>query len=233
MPKKIIYLADKFQQQLENELAKINPKSNIVSLCINAHQSLWNDVGLVNNKHYFYPNGMTPKNVFTKGEQFRNFAKAFNSLYTSKYIIDINLSIVKTWKSWINRAHRNSKWYNSDNEYKVFDYHIVININGKTLEASEQERLLAEERTKIEAERIERENKIKEHIAYYKDLNKNETYQCVGYANGWLTKDDKPEIVKIADADKEHYYERECIEMFLTKYISHKYKFYFTVDSSD
>lgn len=233
MAKKIIYLADKFQQQLENELAKINPKSNIASLYINAHYSIWNDVGLVNSKHCFYPNGMTPENIFTRGEQFRNFAKAFNTLYTCKYITDIEISIVKSWKSWISMSHRNSKYYNSDNEYRVFDYHVVVNIIGITVEAFERERLLAEERAKIEAERIERENKIKEHIAYYKDLNKNETYQCVGCANEWPTRDNEPEIVKIADDDKDHYYDHECIGRCLTKCISHKYKFYFTIDSSD
>lgn len=233
MAKKIIYLVDKFQQQLENELAKLNSKSNIVSLCINAHPSIWNDVGLAKSRHCFCPNGMTPENIFIRGEQFRNFAKAFNTLYTCKYITDIELSIVKSWKSWIGMSHRNSKCYNSDNEHRVFDYHVVVNIIGMTAEAFEYEQKRRLEEAKIEAEYIEHKNKIREHIAYYKDLNKNETYQYVGCANGWQSKDDEPEIVKIADADMDHYYDYEDIGKCLTKCISHKYKFYFTVDSSD
>lgn len=227
-------LAGKFQQELIDLLATLNPKSTIESFAVRVHSSLISAVGLNSYGPFvFRPSNMTPENVFTKGTQFKNFAKIFNAVYDCEYVTNVSLSIEKRWKPWISPLHRNSRWFGDEKEYLYMTYNIIAKIEGMTPEAQEAiERRKREEAQKEQA-RLEREKKRNDHIEYYKNLNKNETYDYVGCANGWDTRDREPEIVKIADADPDHYYDSRTIGRCLTEYISHKYKFTFTVDSSD
>lgn len=231
MAKKVTELKGGLHQQFIDILNTLNPKSQITMLWIRSHYSLWHDVGIdYMTKKTFYPQYATPVNIFTKGVQFNKFAKLFNHLYDNcKYIDAVKISLIKQKKY----KYSVGNFLNTDKEYLHVNYVIVIDVDGITPEAIKQEEE-QKERERIEAlEREEWHKKRNEHIVYYKNLNKDELYNDLGYANSWHTKDDEPDIVKTADNDSDHFYETADIGHCLTKYISHKYKFYFKVDSSD
>ena len=229
--KKIVELSGDLYQQFLDEIAKLNPLATIVSLNIKAHYSLWNEVNVSNPQRSFYPSRMTPDNMFSVGAQYNKFAKTFNHLYdNSRCITGVRLKINKHRKpGFVNINH----YIGTDKEWRYMNYSIIIEIDGITPEAKAVEQALQEKREREEQERIERDKCRAEHIEYYKTLNKDEVYVNLGYANGWMSKEDEPEIVKIADTDPDHYYETVSEDRCLTTYTSHKYKFYFNIDSSD
>lgn len=229
--KKIVELSGDFHQQFLDIINGLNPNSQITMLQIRSHYSLWENVDIdYKTKKIFYPQHATPVNIFTKGVQFNKFAKLFNHLYDNcKYIDNVKISLIKQKKY----KYSTDYFLNTDKEYQHVNYIIVIDVDGITPEALKKEEE-QKERERIEAlEREEWNKKRNEHIAYYKNLNKGEIYNDLGYANSWRTKDDEPVIVKIAGNDFDHFYETTNIGHCLTKYISHKYKFYFKIDSSD
>lgn len=229
--KKIVELSGDFHQQFLDIINGLNPNSHIVALWIRSHYSLWDDVGInYRDKKIFYPQQATPVNIFTKGVQFNKFAKLFNHLYDNcKYIDAVKISLIKQKKY----KYSTNYFLNTDKEYQHVNYIIVIDADGITPEALKKEE---EQKEQLRLEQLQREEWHKkriEHIAYYKDLNKDEIYDDLGYSNSWHTKDDEPDIVKTADADPDHYYDVTTEGHCLTRYTSHKYKFYFDIDSSD
>ena len=229
--KKIVELSGDLYQQFIDETKKLNPGAHIVSLSIKAHSSLWEEVGMNAVRKTFYPTHMTPENMFTVGIQYNEFAKLFNHLYNnSKHITGVRLKITKHRKcGYVNIDH----YIGTDKEWRFMSYNVVIEVDGITPEAIAAEQALREKREREEQERIERNKRREEHIEYYKNLNKDEVYENLGYANGWMSREDEPEIVKIADADPEHFYECYDVGRCLHEYVSHKYKFTFMTDSSD
>lgn len=81
-----------------------------------------------------------------------------------------------------------------------------------------------EKKSKEEAERKEKERKNKE---YWDKVN---SYENLGMANCWKT---SPEILNTIAEDPEAKWEEISLGRCYHKYICHKYKVYYTCDSSD
>ena len=144
-------------------------------------------------------------------------------------------------------GHAFSAWLIKDELYRIFelgnnliigweifvDYngylygnHCAINIKfifSQPYETEEGRKIRKEryEKYQIEMQRRKAEEERKKLISTYTDL---------GCANGWS---EAPAILITAVNDKTEHFEQERLGREYYRYISHKYKFYYTVDSTD
>jgi hypothetical protein len=223
-------LPEQFKMQIDNLIKDLNPRAVIKQCIVKVNSSILEDLNINWAQTYFGGNNITKDNIYTSGKMYEKFSKCFNTIYeNSKDIRGVQFKLVKTYKSWVDQ-YVVKNYINSENEYRYYNYSVVAIFEGETekyRKAQEEYKKKKEEEEKAARERRQR---CIEHIAYYKELNKNKEYVDLGCANGW---GETPEIVKIADKDDDCFYESENLGRCYNKYICHKYKFYYTVDSSD
>lgn len=224
-------LPQEFKSQIDNLIKDLHPVASIISCNVYVSNSI---IQALYNKYVqtsFGGIGVNKENIYTAGTMYSRFVKLFNNIYeNSTDITGVKIELVKKCKSYLSSSYIKSQ-VTPENEHKYYDYVISVTFEGETEECR---RIREEYNKKKEAEekaaRELRQRSI-EHISYYKELNKNEQYECLGCANGWG--DDVPELVKQAGKDSDCFYECENLGRCYNKYICHKYKFYYTVDSSD
>lgn len=223
-------LPEEFKKQVDTLIKDLHPNAYITTCMIKVHGSILNSLNL-DSKTSFGGKKITKNNIYTSGKMYEKFSKLFNIIYeNSTDIRSVKIDLIKTPQSWVDRYYGR---YNITPEKEHFYYNYII---CATFEGETEEFRLAEEKYRKKRELAEQEARARhersiKHIAYYKELNKNEHYEDLGCANGWG--DDVPELVKQADKDNDCFYERENLGRCYNKYICHKYKFYYTVDSSD
>ena len=217
---------NKFYNEISKLIENISDKANIKSININVDMSIlvYLDLHVFNTKRQFMGRGINRNNIFTQGTMLKRAKKLFDLINSCEYIEDYNIELRRIKK----QKHLDYRYIKIDpnKEHFYFDYAIVVNFIGMTPAGRKK----IEDRQCEEARLIEKRKAMQDHINFYSELNKNKIYDCLGYANGWTV---EPQIVKTADSDVDCYYETEKIGRCLTKYICHKYKFYYIVDSSD
>jgi hypothetical protein len=224
-------LPQEFKEQIDNLIKDLNPNACIKKCNVCVSNSI---ILALYNKYVqtsFGGAGINKGNIYTSGTMYSRFVKLFNNIYeNSTDIRGVQIKITKVGKSWVS-SYALSRTKNTDEEHHYYDYIINAIFDGETEEC----RIAREEyQKKKEAEKLaaqQRRQHIEEHIAYYKELNKNEVYVDLGCANGWGNK--THELVEQARQDNDCFYESENLGRCYNKYICHKYKFYYTVDSSD
>ena len=226
--KTVLYLPDNLKAALDEILVSLNDKARINCVAVAVDDSIVKECNATSVDFRYYPK-LTPSTFYTYGATYKKVLKAIAAIKDSKFITGSSVVLRKTCKSGYKNMAKH--YINTAREYLAYDYTIVFKFEGMTPDRAEEIRLYNEkkeqERIALEAFATRRRN----HIEYWKELHKDDTYTFAGCANGWG--DDTPEIVKIADADEDCFYESYSIGRCQTKYVCHKYKFYYTVDSSD
>lgn len=224
-------LPQEFKCQIDNLIKDLHPSASIISCNVYVCDSI---IKKLYNKYvqtFFGGVNVNKENIYTAGTMYSRFVKLFNYIYeNSTDITGVKIELVKKYKSYLSPSYI-KRFATPENEHKYYDYVISVKFDGQT---EERRRSIEEYKKQKEAEEKaaqERRQRRIEHIAYYKELNKNEQYEFLGCANGWGN--DVPELVKQADKDSDCFYECENLGRCYNKYICHKYKFYYTVDSSD
>lgn len=223
-------MPESIKNDIEFAICAMPEKTTITYVSVRADYSILSLLGINGTQLCFYPR-LTKDNFFTYGGTFAKVTKLVNLINKCEYVSYPEIKLIRKYKNGYVVPTYAKKMIGTNREYLYFDYSLIITFDGKTPEKMKQENEYKAELEKQKRELEEFVQKRNASIAYWKELHKNETYECVGCANGWG--DDYPEIVKIANADTECYYERYNIGHCLTKYVCHKYKFYYTVDSSD
>lgn len=238
------------KEQIENLIRDLNPASKFICNRIAAHGSVFDAIDnktpkwrYSENSRYetFEGRNITPRIYFTYGTSYKKFEKRVKQILNNlpEFVTDVEVKLVKvpnwTWRASQWEKNRNIARKNTPEEYKSYNYIIEVNITGMSEQARIEIENYKREQEEAARKRQEEFEKRQNHIEYYKELHKNEVYTDCGCANGWhwSGEDKTPEIVKIAGADEDCYYEREEIGRCYDKVICHKYKFYYTVDSSD
>lgn len=226
--KTTLYLPDNLKSALDEILFSLNDKARINYVAVSVDDSIIKECNAVSVDFRYYPK-LTPSTFYTYGATYKKVLKAIAAIKDSKFITGSSVILRKTCKSGYKNIAKN--YINTEREYLVYDYTIIFKFEGMTPEKAKYLADIEEDKRRQEVEyKAKREAYIK-HINYYKELHKDDTYEYVGCANGW--EDNIPEIVKIANNDKDCFYESINIGRCETKYVCHKYKFYYTVDSSD
>lgn len=213
---------------LDEILFSLNDKARITHVAVAVDDSIVKECNATSVDFSYYPK-LTPSTFYTYGATYKKVLKAIAAIKDSKFITGSSVILRKTCKSGYKNIAKN--YINTVREYMAYDYTIVFKFEGMT---PEKVNYLAEkeaEKQRQAAEAKARRDAYIKHINYYKELNKDAIYEFAGCANGWG--DNMPELVKIADNDKDCFYESIEIGRCQTKYVCHKYKFYYTVDSSD
>jgi hypothetical protein len=216
------------KNQLDAVLSEIPAKATISAVWLSIDPSI---AKLYNLGQIGFSPRLTPENFYTYGATYKKITKAVNTIIDCEYLSEPTVTFRRRYRYGHKTPSYLQQYIGTDRERLFFEYSVTISFAGMTPERAEEIRLYNE---KKEQERIAMEEyaaRRRNHIEYWSELHKNETYEYAGCANGWG--DDTPEIVKIADADKDCFYESCSIGRCLTKYVCHKYKFYYTVDSSD
>lgn len=226
--KTALYLPDNLKTALDEILFSLNDKARINHVVIAVDDSIVKECNATTVDFSYYPK-LTPSTFYTYGATYKKVLKAIECIKDSKFITSSSVVLRKTCKSGYRNIAKN--YINTAREYLAYDYTIVFKFEGMTPEKVKYLAEIEAEKQRQAAEAKARRDAYIKHINYYKELNKDVVYEFVGCANGWG--DDIPELVKIADNDKDCFYESIEIDRCLTKYVCHKYKFYYTADSSD
>lgn len=216
------------KNQLDAVLSEIPTKATISAVWLSIDPSI---AKLYNLGQIGFSPRLTPENFYTYGATYKKISKAVNAIFGCEYLSAPTVTYKRRYRHGYRIPSYVQQYIGTDRERLFFEYSVIISFAGMTPERAEEIRLYNE---KKEQERIaleERAARRRNHIEYWGELHKNETYEYVGCANGWG--DDTPEIVKVADADEDCFYESYSAGHCMTKYVCHKYKFYYTVDSSD
>ena len=224
-------LPQEFKEIFDNLIKDLNPNACIKSCNVYVSNSI---IQSLYNKYVqtsFGGVGIIKENIYTSGTMYSRFVKLFNNIYeNSTDVTSVKIELVKKYKSYLSPSYI-KRFATPENEHKYYDYIIRATFEGETEECRRSREEYNKKKEAEEKAARERRQRSIEHIAYYKELNKNEQYECLGCANGWG--EDVPELVKIAEKDSDCFYECENLGRCYNKYICHKYKFYYTVDSSD
>lgn len=223
-------MPESIKNDINSAICALSDRATITAVTVRADYSIMTHLGINGMQQCFYPR-LTKHNFFTYGGTFAKVTKLVNLIRECEYVSSPVVKLVRKYKNGYVVPEYVKKMIGTDREYIYFDYSVIISFDGKTPEKIKQEAEYKAELERKQRELEEYARKRKESIEYWKELHKNETYEFAGCANGWG--DNTPEIVKIADNDAESYYESYNIGHCLTKYVCHKYKFYYTVDSSD
>lgn len=221
-------MPENIKMMLDSVLAEIPAKANINYVSFSVDPSIRR---LYNIGQTAFNPRLTPENFYTYGATYKNLVKLVNTVIGCEHITDIKVTFNRKYKyGYIIPAHVKAN-IGTSNERFSFDYSVCIKFIGMTPEREQELRELAEkkERERIAAE--EYRKKVTDHISYWKELHKDEKYEFAGCANSW--NDNIPEIVKIANNDPDCFYTEREVGRCVTEYICHKYKFYYTIDSSD
>lgn len=223
-------MPENVKAQIAEVISTVPDNGVIRSVSVKADYSIWNLLNLSSVQKSFSPQ-LTKNNFFTYGSTFSKVTKLVNAILPCEFVTGPTVTISRHYKYGYRVPSHINAYIGTPREAVFFTYSVAIIFSGKTPEKIKEENEYKAEQERKRRELEEYTRKRKESIEYWKELHKNETYECVGCANGWG--DDSPEIVKTADNDAECYYEIYNIGHSLTKYVCHKYKFYYTVDSSD
>ena len=226
--KTTLHLPDNLKSELDTILFSLHNKARINCVRVFVDDSIIKECECASVDFTFYPK-LTPDTFYTFGATYKKVLKAIQAIKDSKYITGSSVILRKTPKPGYQRLTKS--FINTPKEYMAVDYTITFKFDGMTPEKVKYLSDMEAEKQRQAAEAKARHEAYVKHINYYKELNKDADYQFVGCANGW--EDNTPEIVNIANNDKDCFYEVIRIGHCLTEYRCHKYKFYYTVDSSD
>ena len=216
------------KNQLDAVLSEIPAKATISAVWLSIDPSI---AKLYNLGQIGFSPRLTPENFYTYGATYKKISKAINTIFGCEYLSEPTVTYKRRYRHGYRTPSYVQQYIGTDRERLFFEYSVTISFAGKTPEQIEKERQYAIEKERREKEAEELRQRRISHIKYWENLHKDEIYESVGCANGWG--DNTPEIVKIADADSDCFYESYSVGHCMTKYVCHKYKFYYTVDSSD
>ena len=223
-------MPENVKAQIAEVISTVPDNGVIRFVSVNADYSIWNLLNLASVQKSFSPQ-LTKNNFFTYGGTFAKVTKLVNTILPCEYVTGPTVTVTRHYKYGYRVPSHITQYIGTPKEPLYFTYNVAISFAGKTPEQIEKERQYAIEKERREKEAEELRQRRISHIKYWENLHKDEIYESVGCANGWG--DDTPEIVKVADADSDCFYESYSVGRCMTKYVCHKYKFYYTVDSSD
>lgn len=217
------------KNQLDEVLAQIPAKGRITSVGVVIDESI---AKLFNIGQRWFSPRLSKDNFYTYGATYNKITKIVNTIKNCEYLSEPVVALRRKYTGSGNRvAPHVTATIGTDREHWYYEYSIRITFTGMTPERVEEIRLYKEEQERKRAEADAHRARVKAHLEYWENLHKDEVYEYLGCANGWGN--DVPELVKIADADDDCFFTYRTTGRCQTEYICHKYKFYYSVDSSD
>lgn len=217
---------ENFLIEFDNVISKLHDDAHIEYISFRAHYSIFKECNIDTQFSFVTFNGIgvTKSNIKTKGKMFKKAKTLYNKIKNCEHITGYKIVVKKSPKC----KYKSST--DPNREHLYFNYSVYIYVDGMTPEAKLKDEEFKQYQLKKEKEYKDYCARRDAHIAYYSELNKNEQYQNLGYANGWH---ETPDIVKCAHEDPDSFEVSCTVGRCLTEYTNHKYKYYYLVDSSD